>query len=162
MPRQAGLDRPGTLGGDCAAFRGGGLGDCDGDSKRGASEITLMLLSNVPPEYSFEERRHQFLKHLVHSENCAKYAKSIWPISSRSLPTMVSRCPIVAMRLPLPARRFYSIMAVVHTVGQAINTSGMGCKPSSTQWSTCLISEDTALRADRAAMRPAQSRSGQI
>jgi hypothetical protein len=34
-------------GGDSPSLRGG-IGDCDGDSKRGAGEITLMLLSNVP------------------------------------------------------------------------------------------------------------------
>jgi len=27
--------------------KGGGIGDCDGDLKRGGSEITLMLLSDV-------------------------------------------------------------------------------------------------------------------
>jgi hypothetical protein len=40
------------LGGDCAAFRGGGIGDCDGDSKRGGSEIILMFFEQRPPKTS--------------------------------------------------------------------------------------------------------------
>jgi hypothetical protein len=39
-------------GGDCAAFRGGGIGDCDGDSKRGGSEIILMFFEQRLPKTS--------------------------------------------------------------------------------------------------------------
>jgi len=38
-------------GGNSPAFRGGSVGDCDGDWKRGAGAITLMILSNVPQKH---------------------------------------------------------------------------------------------------------------
>ncbi len=44
-------------GGDCAAFRGGGIGDCDDDLKRGGTEIIVMLLSNVPQRLLYGYRR---------------------------------------------------------------------------------------------------------
>ena len=35
-------------GGYSPSFKGWGIGDCDGDSKKGASEIILILLSDIP------------------------------------------------------------------------------------------------------------------